>query len=408
MVFDMGRGGDGKNYFMNDGENLLGVRSGGQRLVLVGGFLGAGKTTIISGLTQWLEKQGRKVGLVTNDQGQGLMDTATAQMAIQQAIGADGKKETQVEEITGGCFCCKLDDLVGAIQRLDAATRPDVIVAEPVGSCTDLMATVLLPLEQIYEMPFSPTPYTVVLDARRALAALGGKRNTRDFHRDVGYIFRKQIEEAEWLAVNKVDLLEPADLDDLRERLTQAYPAKRVFFISAKTGTGLDEWFTTLMASHSAPQEIMEVDYERYAEGEAMLGWVNSEAICQKVDESSRLLDWGAWLQDCGEKIAERLDQVGAEVGHFKMSVVAGNRRWRLHQVMSGTAPTLHEDVLDSASHPEVKLLVNLRAEGIAEQLEAIVDEVLTAQNEVVVKFVDKAAFQPGKPQPTHRMASVG
>lgn len=169
--------GDHKNFPMMFGNVCDGRADAIRRLVLVGGFLGAGKTTLIGHFSRWLEARDIKVGLVTNDQGKGLMDTDSAR----QANGGG-----DVEEITGGCFCCRLDDLVGAVGRLDASTRPDVIVAEPVGSCTDLMATVILPLEKVYQLPFVLSPLSVVLDARRALATLGGTRSARDFHRDVG------------------------------------------------------------------------------------------------------------------------------------------------------------------------------------------------------------------------------
>jgi G3E family GTPase len=376
-----------------------------RRFVLIGGFLGAGKTTLIGHLARWLRGQGRQVGLVTNDQGQGLMDTDSAYLAL----GSAAKRLTErgVEEITGGCFCCRLDELVAAIGRLDAGARPDVIVAEPVGSCMDLMATVMLPLERVYQMPFALSPLSVVLDARRALAALGGKRNKRDFHRDVGYVFRKQIEEAEWLVVNKVDLLEPEDLADLRTRLKLNYPGKRIFHVSAKNGTGMDEWFEALIGAESGPRDLIEVDYTRYAEGEALLGWVNSDAVCRVREGEAEAFDWGNWLLVTGRRIAALLEEEGAEVGHFKMSVVTGSRRWRLHQVMSGDAPVLHEEAVIGEDAPEPRLLVNLRAEGSAERLEEIVDLGLSVQNEVRVDFLQRAAFQPGEPRPTHRVVEL-
>jgi G3E family GTPase len=380
-------------------------------MILIGGFLGAGKTTLIGHFSRWLDQQKLRVGLVTNDQGKGLMDTDSARRANQ----AGG-----VEEITGGCFCCRLDDLVGAVERLDTNSRPDVIVAEPVGSCTDLMATVILPLEKVYCMPFVLAPLSVVLDARRALATLGGKRNSRDFHRDVGYVFRKQIEEAEWLMVNKVDLLEPQDLEDLQARLARTYPGKSVFLVSGRSGEGLEEWFRALMGSTTGAAEIMEVDYERYAAGEAMLGWVNLEAKCHVSERPDEEFPWGEWLEETGVKIANALEIAGCEVGHFKMSVETGARRWRLHQVMSGEKPALHEDELtgerggwkktelgNTRSVVDGRLLVNLRAEGVAEQLEAIVDAAFNSQDQVGVEFLHRAAFQPGKPQPTHRVAAV-
>ncbi|MDQ8192749.1 GTP-binding protein, partial [Roseibacillus persicicus] len=170
--------------------------SNNRQFSLIGGFLGAGKTTLIGKYAQWLQEQGLRVALVTNDQGEGLLDTASAEEALErglvsnsnglasklesdEASGRLAKPRSRVAEITGGCFCCRLDELVGTIQQLDEEGRPDVLIAEPVGSCTDLMATVVRPLEQVYETPFALSPLAVVLDARRALASLGGKRSKR-------------------------------------------------------------------------------------------------------------------------------------------------------------------------------------------------------------------------------------
>jgi G3E family GTPase len=372
-----------------------------RRIALIGGFLGAGKTTLIGYLSEWLRGQELRVGLVTNDQGKGLMDTASAR----GSVGGG-----QVKEITGGCFCCRLDELVEAVGQLDAGVRPDVIVAEPVGSCTDLLATVILPLEQVYRVPFSLAPLSVVLDARRALASLGGRRSARDFHRDVGYVFRKQIEEAEWLVVNKIDLMGEQDLADLHERLRKQYPGKKVFSVSARTGEGLESWFEAMMGASSAPSTLMEVDYDRYATGEALLGWVNSEAECRMLGGGN---GWGGWLHQCGRRIASLLDEEGGEIGHFKMSVEAGGRRWRFHQVMMGEEPVLIEEGGEPAasdsgeSRSVARLLVNLRAEGEAGRLEDIVRRAFVEQDSVEVTVLERAAFQPGEPRPTHRVTAL-
>lgn len=113
------------------------------RYIMVGGFLGAGKTTGILQIARRLRDQGLKVGLITNDQSVGLVDTAM--------LGSHG---FPIEEITGGCFCCKFNSLVDAADRLSRVTRPDVFLAEPVGSCTDLKATVDYPLHGFTEISF--------------------------------------------------------------------------------------------------------------------------------------------------------------------------------------------------------------------------------------------------------------
>lgn len=399
--------------------------SGKQQFSLVGGFLGAGKTSLVGKYARWLQEKGLRVALVTNDQGDGLLDTASAR----EALGGDGSTEAnkqvgqagtsqsvdaRVSEITGGCFCCRLDELVNSINELDEQSRPDVIVAEPVGSCTDLMATVLRPLEQVYHTPFALSPLAVVLDARRALASLGGKRSKRDFHRDVGYIYRKQMEEAEWLVVNKADLLDDRDLADLLARIEKDYHSKRVFVVSAKTGLGLEEWFQATLDHVTQGGRAVEIDYERYAEGEALLGWVNSEASCE-FGETVQDLDWGHWLHTLGKAIGDLLDAGGHEVGHFKMSVDNGEKIYRVHQVMGGTEVEEGVGVSPSSKRNQIAvgalalpcLLINLRAEGDAKTLEGLVARAIGEQTEVTVTFRNQAAFQPGKPVPIHRIAAA-
>src|SRR4026208_2341732 len=99
------------------------------RYIMIGGFLGPGTTTAVGKLAQKLSKQGRRVGLITNDQGRNLVDTT---MLRSQGFAT--------EEIPGGCFCCRFNSLVEASKNLADKTRPDVFIAEPVGSCTDLVA----------------------------------------------------------------------------------------------------------------------------------------------------------------------------------------------------------------------------------------------------------------------------
>jgi hypothetical protein len=71
------------------------------RCLMIGGFLGAGKTTAVSKLAAWLGDRGTRVGLIVNDQGLHLVD---------REVLAD--RGFPVEEIPGGCFCCRFDALI--------------------------------------------------------------------------------------------------------------------------------------------------------------------------------------------------------------------------------------------------------------------------------------------------------
>ena len=132
------------------------------RCVMVGGFLGAGKTTSIAKLAQWLRSKGLRVGLITNDQGSHLVDTT---MLVARGFS--------VKEIPGGCFCCRFNSLVDAAKLLTAECRPEVFIAEPVGSCTDLVATVSYPMRELYGTDYTIAPLSVLVDPIRALRVLG-------------------------------------------------------------------------------------------------------------------------------------------------------------------------------------------------------------------------------------------
>lgn len=75
------------------------------RFVLIGGFLGAGKTTAIARLARWLIVRGLRLGLITNDQGEGLVDT------VSSIAATGGDSMPAVRQVTGGCFCCRAGEL---------------------------------------------------------------------------------------------------------------------------------------------------------------------------------------------------------------------------------------------------------------------------------------------------------
>src|SRR5438477_6077510 len=150
------------------------------RYIMIGGFLGAGKTTAVLRLAEHLSARGQKVGLITNDQSVGLVDTA-----MLANHGFD------VQEITGGCFCCRFNSLVDAADKLSADTRPDVFIAEPVGSCTDLKASVSYPLRRMYGENFSVAPLSVLVDPIRALRILKLEVG-KAFSPKVAYVYEKQ------------------------------------------------------------------------------------------------------------------------------------------------------------------------------------------------------------------------
>lgn len=360
---------------------------------MIGGFLGAGKTTAVARLASALHGRGLRVGLITNDQGSDLVDTT---MLRARGFAA--------EEIAGGCFCCRFNSLMDAADRLSAATRPEVFIAEPVGSCTDLVATVTYPLRRIYGDRFTIAPLSVLVDPTRA-RRIFGLAEGRAFSDRVLYIYRKQLEEADLIVVNKCDSVPELELARLSEILRREFPQARVLAASARHGTGLDAWFDQLTTGEQTERRVMEVDYETYAEGEALLGWLN--ATVQLSGQSE--FDANAVLEHLARDMQEKLAHAGAEVAHLKMTFSPDgglNDIAVVNLVRSDFVPELSQRLDQGCAAGQ--LIVNLRAEAAPDVLKAVLD---AAVDGIGSRFPSVSArrdhlehFRPGKPRPTHRV----
>lgn len=364
------------------------------RYVMVGGFLGAGKTTAIIRLARSLTERGRRVGLITNDQSVGLVDTALVR-----------SQGFPVEEITGGCFCCRFNTLVEAADRLNAETRPDVFIAEPVGSCTDLRAAVSYPLRRMYGDAFEIAPLSVLVDPLRALRVLGLEAG-RSFSEKVLYVYDRQLAEADAIVVNKVDLLDEARLDRLRGALTARYPRAGVLAMSARDGSGTAAWFERVTRGAMHVDAPPDVDYDVYAEGEARLGWLNATV---RVSGGAPF-DGNALLRELAARTADALG--GAEIAHLKMTLTAEELPTDI-AVLNLVAGDRGAELAHTLKAPAEagELIVNLRAEEDPQRLH---DAVLAALAAWESSGAGRAAaiehiehFRPGRPTPTWRMATA-
>ena len=372
-----------------------GIISPAARYIMIGGFLGAGKTTAVAQLATTLHARGMRVGLITNDQGNGLVDTS-----VLRARGF------ATEEIPGGCFCCRFNSLVDAADKLTTASRPEVFIAEPVGSCTDLVATVTYPLRRIYGDRFTIAPLSVLIDPQRALRVFGLAEG-RAFSEKVLYIYRKQLEEADLIVINKCDAITADDLARLQVALGREYPRAAVITVSARRGDGLEAWFERLLAQDQVARSVMHVDYEVYAEGEALLGWLNATVRLT----AARDFDANIVIEALARDIQTRLNAAGGEVAHLKMtfSPEGGlNDLAAVNLVRSDFVPELGLR-LDQPV-PGGQLIINLRAETAPETLQTAVREALanlgSAFPGLMPRIDHLEYFRPGKPQPTHRVLS--
>jgi hypothetical protein len=224
---------------------------------------------------------------------------------------------------------------------------------------------------------------------------------TAKLHASAAYIFRKQIEEADIIVVSKTDQLTSSDLAALKSRVAQERPAATVCTLSVKTGEGLDGWLDEVTTRSDAGRHIAKVDYDVYAEGEAVLGWLNATFVLR-----GKPTEWNVFAESLLKGLSQSFDGMGASVGHVKLIVEAGNDF--LMGNLTGKSDTL--SIRGSAGiASEARLTLNARVQVSPEALEEVVREVLAATSKGRITATPQAwrCLSPGRPNPTRRYDHV-
>jgi len=370
------------------------------QMVLVSGFLGSGKTTALQTIGKMLSDQGYTVGMITNDQASGLVDTSILNTTAGRVV-----------EIPGGCFCCNFKDLLTAAHSIDQEDI-DILLAEPVGSCTDLVATVVNPLRSLHSDEFDVAPLTVMLDPDRVRAYLGDDES--QFPKEVQYIFRMQVEEADLVVLNKIDTLDEDEAARLVDELSERVGERPVLPVSAEQGTGIETWLTAVFdrigsdgqfdTGHEGTvstrgRALTDIDYDTYAEGEAQLGWLNTTVELDGPFEVSR---FRTALMD---HLQQALRARGIAIAHLKFSISADGDL--CHANLTATDSDPKYSGMDLGTVIGGQLVLNIRAVGAPEEIQAIADTAISetaASANVDIDIVQTQAFRPEYPEPVYRM----
>ncbi len=370
-------------------------------LHIVSGFLGSGKTTAIIGAAKYLMAQSKRVGVVTNDQGKYLVDTAFFQVSDVPAV-----------EVSGGCFCCHYDDLDAQLEDLRATAHPDVIFAESVGSCADIVATVVKPMLKLRAGTRPPTSFSVFCDIRLLRRRLKGQ--PLPFSDNIVYIFDKQIEEAGILVINKADLLSREEAKDTLNLARARFPSKHLRLQNSlsppKPGdtTSVAGWIEVLDSGNGLfPETLLDIDYQRYGEGEAHLAWLDEKVTLNVPEGQGRTI-----VLHCLNTLLSGLQKQHAPIGHLKVLIQDyPNGASEVTEVkLSFTGlPNEGNDWQAQVPHlvgTQVTMLVNARVETEAETLRGLLKRALedtVTSTSTSYKEDNIAFFHPGFPNPTHR-----
>ena len=363
---------------------------------LIGGFLGSGKTTAIRSACELLMHRGEAASVITNDQGTLLVDTAFLQ----------GSHPTR--EVTGGCFCCRYGQLVELLAeaRRDGAQH---VFAEAVGSCADLVATVVRPLLGSAAGPVDRVSFTAMVDARLLLRLRAGE--PLPWSGDVAYLFLEQLREAPLLVASKWDLvIDPPSPAASDNGSGIPVPGQTMLCQDGRTPAGVTGWVDALCdfghpATAGAGACELGIDYARYGAGEEALAWLDAEVRVDAAEGGAR------------EAAARVVRAIGAEVsdeadaiGHVKFLIRDHLYDVKVSHTAADESPeqALRDELgqLDRLSDRQLYVVVNARAEIGAERLQRILERAVAASaGGATLATIRSAAFHPEPPQPASAAA---
>jgi G3E family GTPase len=167
--------------------------------LVVSGFLGCGKTTLIRHLLDDAVRNGIRVALISNELGE---------LGVDRSLLGQG--EEAFVELEGGCVCCELsDDLLDTLQMLWEQVGPDRFIVETSG--------VALPFDT--QLNFWREPVARWMGDDMAIVVVNAEQLAEG--RDLEGTFVDQVTSADLLVLNKIDLVSDAQLEEIVQTLSK-------------------------------------------------------------------------------------------------------------------------------------------------------------------------------------------
>jgi G3E family GTPase len=316
------------------------------QILIISGFLGSGKTSILTPFVKRLNDLGKRVAVVENEIGEQGVDDVYLK-----------EKGFYVKEIYHGCICCSLrTNLINCLLELEKEYKPEIVVMEPTG-----VADPQLLLSSLAEYPGN-------LDTKVMVSVVDAER-FEDIIDLKTAIALDGIKSADLIALNKVDLISPEHLEKLHCRIQTINPEPTIQNVSTNNEK-LQEDLFTLIESKLSHAQTEEKQARLVIEKKGIL-----PSVCSKSFEFSKEeiclseLETKKYFEDRVYKIALLLGEARAElIGNVKLIIKSDKDGYLL---ISTTSFSRFPEVTGAlpAGYTTVHFNVNAMVYGIGEEL---------------------------------------
>lgn len=286
--------------------------------MVVSGFLGSGKTTVMMALTEHLCRTGIRSAMISNDLGRkGLAD-----YCYSKAAGIPS------EEISGECICFVTENLVERLRRLYTDDGCKMIMSDIPGFGVGALEHVYYKLRDMYPDECELAPFVVITEgaslsklvdqgedipASCACEAATGS----SLPDEMRYLLRSQLLEGDLIVLNKTDLYSPEEKAGYLSLIRSICPGTPVMEVSAVTGEGIPE-LADYLISHATdyPQPEFGVTDEEFDSAFGRLSMYNCQYYAEVCCDDFNANDY---LKELAEEIRTGLADAGYDVPHLKL-----------------------------------------------------------------------------------------
>lgn len=340
-----------------------------RKFMVVGGFLGSGKTTSMIAFADYLDQQNKKAAIISNDLGaKNLIDAMYTSLA--------GCCATQ---ISGECICYTTEVLVDKIRRFTDVENADIVMSDIPGCGIGALDHVYFKLNKDYNGEFDLAPFMVIVDPER-LRTIMPEHTDINLPEEMNYLFRTQLLEADVIILNKIDTISEEKLKECVDFLNETYSGIPVFPICAKEKRNIGAAVDYIM-THSARLVDIDTGYggEEFMAAEAKLSWYDRRFFVS----GNTSIDGNALMDDYIEAIRVLLRENHKNVPHLKVFVSGSDNDFGKASLV-GIDYEIEYDSKMKSKYQKLTCIVNARVACESDLMEKLMEDAL---KEIVEKY---------------------